>query len=56
MVLDEGKEYLIQARLAALGGGGGEPDVAYVAGLLHDLGKPVVAALLLEDRLREGAV
>jgi putative nucleotidyltransferase with HDIG domain len=34
--------------IVALGGGGGEPDVAYLAGLLHDVGKPVVASLLLE--------
>lgn len=26
----------------------GDPDMAYLAGLLHDIGKPVVAALLLE--------
>src|SRR5207245_1726313 len=34
--------------ILALGGNGGEPDVAYIAGLLHDVGKPVVASLLLE--------
>jgi len=32
--------------LATLGGLG-DPDVAYLAGLLHDLGKPVVATVLL---------
>jgi putative nucleotidyltransferase with HDIG domain len=41
--------------IVALGGGGGEPDVAYLAGLLHDVGKPVVAALLLEaERMASG--
>jgi putative nucleotidyltransferase with HDIG domain len=35
--------------LAALGGpGAGDPDVAFLAGLLHDVGKPVVATVLLE--------
>ena len=28
--------------------GGGEPDAAYLSGLLHDVGKPVVAAMLLD--------
>jgi putative nucleotidyltransferase with HDIG domain len=28
--------------------GGGDPDVAYLSGLLHDIGKPVVAAMLLD--------
>lgn len=28
--------------------GGGEPDVAYLSGLLHDVGKPVVASILLD--------
>jgi putative nucleotidyltransferase with HDIG domain len=41
--------------ILALGGGAGEPDVAYLAGLLHDIGKPVVAALLLEaERMASG--
>jgi putative nucleotidyltransferase with HDIG domain len=41
--------------ILALGGGAGEPDVAYLAGLLHDVGKPVVAALLLEaERMASG--
>jgi len=41
--------------IVALGGGGGEPDVAYLAGLLHDVGKPVVATLLLEaERMAAG--
>jgi putative nucleotidyltransferase with HDIG domain len=41
--------------ILALGGGAGEPDVAYLAGLLHDIGKPVVAALLLEaERMSSG--
>jgi putative nucleotidyltransferase with HDIG domain len=41
--------------ILALGGGAGEPDVAYLAGLLHDIGKPVVAALLLEaERMVSG--
>src|SRR4051812_36928983 len=32
--------------IVALGGGGGETNVAYLVGLLHDAGKLVVAALL----------
>jgi len=28
--------------------GGGEPDTAYLAGLLHDVGKPIVATILLD--------
>ena len=28
--------------------GGAEPDLAYLGGLLHDVGKPVVAAILLD--------
>jgi len=28
--------------------GGGEPDSAYVAGLLHDVGKPIVGSMLLD--------
>ena len=35
------------ARDLATLGGLGDPDVAYLAGLLHDLGKPVVATVLL---------
>ena len=27
---------------------GGDPDIGYLGGLLHDIGKPVVAAMLLE--------
>ncbi|MES1172294.1 MAG: HDOD domain-containing protein [Bacteroidota bacterium] len=34
--------------LAARLGSRVEPDVAYLSGLLHDIGKPIVAALLLE--------
>jgi putative nucleotidyltransferase with HDIG domain len=36
------------ARDIAVGGGGIEPDAAYLAGLLHDVGKPVVGSFLLE--------
>jgi putative nucleotidyltransferase with HDIG domain len=32
----------------ALGGGKPDPNAAYLAGLLHDIGKPVVGSLLLE--------
>jgi len=28
--------------------GGGEPETAYLAGLLHDVGKPIVASILLD--------
>jgi putative nucleotidyltransferase with HDIG domain len=28
--------------------GGGDPELAYLGGLLHDIGKPVVAAMLLD--------
>ena len=34
--------------VALTGGVDGDADVAYLAGLLHDVGKPVVAAMLLE--------
>lgn len=40
---------LIAKDLAArLTGGGPDPSVVHLAGLLHDIGKPVVASLLLE--------
>jgi HD-like signal output (HDOD) protein len=28
--------------------GGGDPEIAYLGGLLHDVGKPVIASMLLD--------
>lgn len=39
---------LLARDLAALGQGGVDPDEAFVTGLLHDVGKIVMAAILLE--------
>jgi putative nucleotidyltransferase with HDIG domain len=39
---------LVARDLATLSGQAKEADMAYLAGLLHDIGKPIVAALLLE--------
>jgi putative nucleotidyltransferase with HDIG domain len=36
------------AQRVAVVSGASDPDIAYLAGLLHDLGKPVVATILLE--------
>jgi putative nucleotidyltransferase with HDIG domain len=36
------------AQRVAVVSGASDPDTAYLAGLLHDLGKPVVATILLE--------
>ncbi|HLK36586.1 MAG TPA: HDOD domain-containing protein [Polyangiaceae bacterium] len=40
------------ARLAALVASAGDPGEAYLGGLLHDIGKPVVAALLIQAERR----
>lgn len=40
------------ARVAVQKGGGPHPEAAYLAGLLHDIGKPVMAAMLLAAERR----
>ena len=40
------------ARAVTRRAGGGQPETAYLAGLLHDIGKPVMAAMLLDAERR----
>jgi putative nucleotidyltransferase with HDIG domain len=40
------------ARLAALHGCAGDPSEAYLGGLLHDVGKPMIASLLVKSENR----
>ncbi len=47
---------LIARDLSALAGRDGDMDAAYLCGLLHDVGKPIVASMLLEaERLTAAA-
>jgi len=48
MLWDHARAVAILAQNVAILAGVEEPDVCFVAGLLHDIGKPVVATMLLE--------
>jgi hypothetical protein len=48
MLWDHSRAVAILAQNVAILAGVEEPDVCFVAGLLHDIGKPVVATMLLE--------
>jgi putative nucleotidyltransferase with HDIG domain len=48
MLWDHARVVAILAQNVAILAGIEEPEVCYVAGLLHDIGKPVVATMLLE--------
>jgi putative nucleotidyltransferase with HDIG domain len=48
MLWDHARAVAILAQNVAILAGVEEPEVCFVAGLLHDIGKPVVATMLLE--------
>jgi putative nucleotidyltransferase with HDIG domain len=48
LIWEHGRAVAILAQNVGVLAGVEEPDICYVAGLLHDIGKPVVATMLLE--------
>jgi putative nucleotidyltransferase with HDIG domain len=52
MLWDHARAVAILAQNVAIQVGVEEPEVCFVAGLLHDIGKPVVATMLLEAEAR----